>query len=461
MKKLCVLIAAIIASFGVMAGLASCKTTNYDLVYASWNLGTEAGNNIERQMIKAFEEKYEVKVKIEENISLSAYDDSIRALAIKNSLPDVFMLSNINFGLSERYVSDISDLIAADTTGDWDNIPKPVEEAVHYKSGIYAVPFAMHMMGYFVNVDLLEQYGLDGFLDGEITWDSFYNVVKEMANYKNDGVIGLSHEGTLFEWYPSSQNSDYGWFTWDGSQYHLDSDEFKDAIRLTKEFRTNGYTYDGLSEEERALNFEGYDGYTALWNAGKLAIRWGATYEVPDMIDNSNGFFDIRFIGVPGGRTPMVGDYLAISNTCKNRDLAYKFAKWMSFDPNGIKERISRDNDVTNTLPLTIDSQIVADYFDKFTAVSGIEELYETLDNGIVEAVKVVPGYNRARWLALTGISLSGNGETIANANIGQYIDACWTGLYDADYSERAAALNTLANQQYSNVVNSYSQYYN
>lgn len=455
-KKLSLLVATVVASCTVAACLPACST-GYDLVYATWNLGTEAANNIERQMIAAFEEKYNVTVKIEENVSLSAYDDSIRALAVKNSLPDVFMLSNINFGLSERYVSDISDLVAADTTGDWDDIPAPIEEAVHYKNGIYAIPFAMHMMGYFVNVDLLEQFNLDSFLDGEITYESFFNVIKAVAmSYKKDGYIGLSHESTIIEWYPSSVNEDYGWFTWDGSSYHLDSDEFKRGMELAYDIRSNGYSYDSLDDDARAGAFDGVESYTELWNQGRLAIRWGYTYEVPDMIDNCD--FNIQFIGVPGGRTPIVGDYLAVSTTCTNRELAYKFAKWMSFDPDGIRERISRDTDVTNTLPLTTDSTIIAEYFEKFDAVSGMKEAYDTLDNGIVEAVKVVPGYTKSRWTALTGLTLTVDGESVTNTNIGQLLDWCWTGKLS--YADYATSCNTLANKWYTETVKTYEEYY-
>ena len=454
-KKLSLLIAAALASLTVMTGLSACAES-YDLVYATWNLGTESANNIERQMIAAFEEKYAVKIRIEENVSLSAYDDSIRALAVRDSLPDVFMMSNINFGLSERYASDISDLVAADTSGDWNNIPAPIEEAVHFKSGIYAVPFAMHMMGYFVNVDLLEDNNLDSFLDGEITWDSFYNVVRTMASLKSEGYIGLSHESTIFEWYPSSVNENYGWYTWDGEEYHLDSEEFIRGIELTQDLRTNKYTYDSLTEEDRAGAFDGIDGYTMLWNQGRLAIRWGYSYEVPDMMQNAN--FDIQFVGVPGGRTPIVGDYLAISTTCQNRDLAYQFAKWMSFDPAGIRERIARDKDVTNTLPLTTDQTLIDEYFNKFDAVDGLKEAYDTLENGIIECVKVVPGYTRSRWTALTGLTLNVDGEQVNNSNVGQLIDWCWTGkLTYRDYSDDVDAL---ADKWYGDTIATYEQFY-
>lgn len=457
-KKLCLAMAGVIAAGSATAMLAACSE-HYDLVYATWNLSTEAVNNIERQMIKEFEERNDVKIKIEESISITAYDESISALAVKNKLPDVFMLSNINYGLRNQYVADITELVEADKTGDWDKIPKPIEEAVHFKSGIYAIPFSMNIMGYFANMDLLETYNADDKLydaNGKFTYDSFYETVSAMSELKSSGIMGLNKESTVFEWYPASVNEAMGWFTWDGEKYSLDSAEFKDGLDKTKQLRSEGLTYDSLSEQDRSNYFDGVDGDVNLWDNGKLALRWGYSYEVPDMSENVE---NIKFLGVPGGRTPIVGDYLAISKTCQNKELAYKFAKWMSFDQSGIEERITREKKVTNTLPMTTDAGLIQKYFDKFTLVDGLQIAYEDLDKGIVEGVKVVPGYNQSRWKAKTGLTITTKeGETIQDTEMGRYLDLCWTG--EQTYAEHAAECNKLANESYANAIKSFENFY-
>ncbi|MDD4291617.1 MAG: extracellular solute-binding protein [Clostridia bacterium] len=455
MKKLIIAVMLLLALTIVCAcGDDEVVPETYDLVYATWNLGTEEGNNIERRMIAAFEEKYDVKIKIEDSISLSAYDDSIVGLAVKGNMPDVFMLSNINFGLSNKYLADISDLVGADK--EWSNIPSPVESAVHYKSGIYAIPFAIHMMGYFVNVDLCEDYNTD-ILEVSPDYNEFYEVVKSFAGYRNEGVIGLSHENTILEWYAASINQNMGWFTWDGEKYNLNSDEFKEAMAKTREMYTNRYTFDSLDSEERLALYNGIDNYVDLWNMGKLAIRWGESYAIPDMLKNVNGAFDIKFIGVPGGRVPIVGDYVGISTTCQNRELAYKFSKWMSFSEEGIRARLSLDTDNVefNTLPMTTNEELIALYFNKNNAVDGLKEAYLAMNNGIVEGVKVVPGYTRSRWTADTGVAV---GE-LATTNVGELIDQCWRG--SLSYADYAAQLNNLANLQYANAVKKYQELYN
>ncbi|MEG2158723.1 MAG: hypothetical protein RRY18_02470, partial [Clostridia bacterium] len=123
MKKTIIIIVLVMILTVGLTMFSGCDDS-YDLVYTSWNLSTKEVNNIERKMVSAFEEKYKVKIKIEENISLAAYDDSITGLAAKGELPDVFMLSNMNYGLSNQYLMDISTLIKDDN--EWSSIPKPI-----------------------------------------------------------------------------------------------------------------------------------------------------------------------------------------------------------------------------------------------------------------------------------------------------------------------------------------------
>lgn len=468
MKKRLALVIAIVLVLATAATLfAACQKEKYDLSYASWNLGTEALNNIERQMVKAFEEKFNVKVRIEENIAQGgAYDDSIRSLAIKKNLPDVFMISNMDFALREGSVTDITDLVNADTTGDWQKIPAAIEEAVHFKSGIYAIPFAMHMQGYFVNVDLLKEANQESFLTQEFNYQNFENVVKALKNFQGSSgtCIGLNSEESMVQWYASSQNENYGFFTWDGSNYHLNSSEFTTGMQKVKELREGRYTYDSLTEADRQELFEGVDGDVKAWDQGRIAFRWGNTYEAPDMVEHS-GDFEKRFIGIPGGRTVIVGDYVSVSNTCPNKQLAYEFAKWMSFSPDGIRKRIELNSSTPNTLPLTTDMTLVNEFFDKFdnlegeNAVLGIKDMYDNLDKGIVECVKVVPGYNKARWTANTGVTATvDEAGTQKTVNVGELLDACRNG-YET-YLDYAAQLNTLVNEQYANAIKQYESKY-
>lgn len=469
MKKLAIVLTLVIVLAAAVTVFASCGE-KYDLVYANWNLGTEAANNVERQMIKAFEEKNGVKIKLID--TATGYDDGIKASIARGEAPDVFMISNLNFALANQYALDISQYAEADD--DWNEIPKAVRDGASYKDGIYAIPFAMHMNGFFINVDLLRKYNnVELPQDGKYTYEWFKDsIAKVTKDASGQAAVGLYSESTLFEWYPSSVNKDYGMFTWDGEKYHLDSEEFIAGIEETKAIRSGGWSFDGLKEDDRNERFEGLDGLSA-WNSGRIAFRYGVSYEAPDMLKQNGGDFEIRFIGIPfmqdstaeNKRTDnysiLVPDYTTVYKGTSNPELAFKLAKWMGYDPEGIAKRIEiaansgdAESKVPNTLPMTTDSEIIEKYFAIYP-VSGVEQMYDKLDDAVVEPTKIVPGYQGARWNASTGQSVTlADGTQVANANIGQLIDACWNG--DRVYRQYAKSCNDTANQQYQNAVSRY-----
>lgn len=425
-----------------------------ELSYVNWNLDTKEKNNLERQLIKSYEEKKNVKINIVENVNTAAYEDAIAAMASKGNMPDVFMLTNMTFGLENQYLLDIKEY--ADEDEDWAKIPTPIEEATHYFDGIYSIPFAMHMMGYFVNEELLDTYNVAP-LGISPTFAEFKSAVVALKK-PNENVMGLNFENSIFEWYPSALNGDLKWFTFDGEKYNLTSEEFATAMAETSYLRANKMTFDSLTAEERVAM--GYDDIVEFWNDGKLGLRWGQTYEIPNIVANSSSF-DKKFIGTPGGATPIIGDYLGISPTCKNPNYAYDFARYMSFGTDGILKRLELDTtgEEFSSLPLTTDQDVIDEYFSVIR-IDGLEEAFATIDNGVVEGVKVIPGYVNSRWNERVGktVTISVDGENITNPKIGQVIDQCWLGnLTWADYAQ---GLEDVANSAYHKALNRFSSLY-
>lgn len=460
MKKTAILLALVIVLAATVAIFAACQE-KYDLVYANWNFGTDAEPTVEREMVKAFEEANGVKIKL---LSFpTGYDDGIIGSIARDEAPDVFMTSNIPFVLSNQYGMDITEMIASDP--DWNSIPEVLRQEVEFKGGTYFIPFQMHMLGVFVNVDLLKDEGIELPKDGNYTYEWFKNAVTQITQHGDN--IGLNKEETVFEWYPAAANKNLGYFTWDGEKYNLNTEEFKQGMAETKYFRDNHLTFGGMTDAMKA-KFEGYKDDVDAWNKGKIAFRWGYTYEVPDMVKNS-GFPDIRFIGIPSlsgedarnlNFPTLVPDYVSIYKGTSNPELAYKFAKWMSFDPEGIAKRIelAKTGDTANTLPMTTDENIVEKFCDVYP-IDGIETMYARLASAVFEPVKTVPGYTDSRWLAQTGLqNVTVAGELISRAKMEDYLNACWNG--DQSYPAHAEDCDRVANQQLQNALNGYKDKY-
>jgi len=403
--------------------------------YVNWNLGTEAENNIERKMIAAFEEAHpNIDIQLDESFDYSNYGDSLAAAAAAGKLPDVMMLPNIPFGLTNEWLLNLETIAASDP--EWANIPKALENATHYGSGIYAVPAGMFFQGYFINQDLFEQANLPE-LNYSPTWDEFLSAVKTLNNPSED-VLGLSEAVQIPDWYPASVNSKLGWFTWDGQQYHLNDPVFTEGVNKAKEIMQGKYTFDSLSEDEKAKYNATWHG--DVWNQGKVAVRWEGTWATKDF---SNLNFKSKFIGIPGGKFVLIGDFIGISKSTEHQQEAYEFAKYMTFGKDGILKRMELNTDGSYTsLPMTTDQSILDQYFAN-GGYEGLKEAYDNIDNAILEGVKFIPGVVRSRWEAPTGVKV-GDKE---NANLGDLIlDSIKGGTKIEDYAEQ---INKLANDEY------------
>lgn len=403
--------------------------------YVNWNLGTEAENNIERKMIAAFEEAHpNIDIQLDESFDYSKYGDSLAAAAAAGKLPDVMMLPNIPFGLTNEWLLNLETIAASDP--EWANIPKALENATHYGSGIYAVPAGMFFQGYFINQDLFEQANLPE-LNYSPTWDEFLNAVKTL-NKPSEDVLGLSEAVQIPDWYPASVNSQLGWFTWDGQQYHLNDPVFIEGVNKAKEIMQGKYTFDSLTEDEKAKYNATWHG--DVWNQGKVAVRWEGTWATKDF---SNLNFKSKFIGIPGGKFILIGDFIGISKSTEHQQEAYEFAKYMTFGKEGILKRMELNTDGSYTsLPMTTDQSILDQYFAN-GGYEGLKEAYDNIDNAILEGVKFIPGVVRSRWEAPTGVKV-GDKE---NANLGDLIlDSIKGGTKIEDYAEQ---INKLANDEY------------
>ncbi|MFP7298882.1 ABC transporter substrate-binding protein [Neobacillus niacini] len=412
------------------------KKEEVTLSYANWNLGTEEEQNLERLMIKAFQEKYpHIKIEINETVNTKDWNGTLATAASAGTMPDVFALPQIPLALSNDWLLDISELVSKDK--DFANVPQVVKDSAAYNGKTFAVPYGQHFLGYFVNKDLFNAANLD-YPEFGTPVEDFISGVKEVTNISK-GIVGINNPNSLVDWYPAAVNPDMGWYTLKDGQYSLDSTEFINGINLAKEFSTNGYAYDTLTDEQKA-NFKGKDGNEVFLQSG-LAIKWDGTWAVPNLTEKAT--FDWDFIGFPGGVTALAIDFAGISKSTKHPEEAYLFAKWMSFGKEGYMKRMEladTEGKVLNSLPINTDQEILDEYF-AINDVPGIRTAYDNLDKAIIEPVKMVPGYVDARWQALTGVTAGDK----ANAKTGELVESFVKGVLKVE--DYAKQLDQLADQ--------------
>lgn len=451
------------------ASLTSCgpkgSEETYDLIYRSWDLGTGQQNNAERQLVQAFEETHNVKVKIVENPgSGNNYWTNIQA-SVQNKIDnaDVMMIPNMDWPLAAGYLLNIEEYVRNDT--DFQNVPQSIRDACTFGNGVYALPARMNLQGYFLNVDLVDSWGIDA---ENISVNSEFSVIEDIIDegfsHVNEGQIGLD---TTTHWIDTQasvldETGTLGYYTWDGEQYHLDEPAFISSVQNAKSHYQAKHTLDAYTPEEKQSIFNldpEEEPRVDLWNKGGLALRYGYTYEIPDMLKYNALNNEYRFIGNPGGKITIVGDYYGINKETTNPQLAYEFAKWMSFGKDGFAKRMElyakpENGGFMNTLPLTTDSETINEYFDLFGEGSGMDGLSDAFTyietGGMVEGTKVVPGYLSARQTKKTGLTVPGPEGNIDNCNMFDLLNQCVTGSANiTEYTSGEINIDDLADATY------------
>ena len=414
------------------------------LTYANWNLGTEGEIGIERLMIDAFNESQDrIEVVIDESVTTDDWDGSLATQASAGNLPDVFMMSNVPTAFANDWLMDITEIAEADE--EFGQIADATVEAARIDGQVVSVPFAQHLSGYYVNRDILNDLNLD-LAEYGISPEEFFDLIRSSTDIGQD-LVGLANAAQIVDWYPGSVSEDMGYFTYnfeDGT-YSLDSDVMAEGVNTARDLGANGYTYATLPEEDKERISGGDEGLA--FRSGNIAFMFDGTWMNTALTEEAD--FDWDFIGIPGGTSILINDFLGIAQNTEHPEEAYEFAKFMSFGQEGFTTRmniVEENNFGFNTLPITTNQEVLDRYWS-LVDVPGIQAAYEDIDQAMVEPFKVVPGFANSRYEATTGVSI---GEE-ENANVSHIINESVAG--NISYQDYASQLQTLAQQAHDEAV--------
>ncbi len=418
------------------AGGEEASGDTVTLRFASWALGTAEENNLDRQMIAAFEDSHpNIKIEIAEDIT-GDWNEALNTAAAGGNLPDVSLIAELPTAVANGWALNLNDLIAEDP--DWNGIPDSLRESGTYNGKTYGIPSAMHLAGIFMNLDLFEEMNATPLTYG-YSWDDFMATVEATHN-PSEGKSALKYVNDFVNFLPALWDDSQGWYTYDGNQMHLDSDVFKRAVKETNNLYS--YSWPSLSEEQKAKTAGAEAGDYDAWKAGYTAMWYDATY-CCEGYARGDVNYAVEFVALPGGKSVIIPDYCFISATTQHPKEAWEFVKFMFWGVEGTNVRMDLDaaDDAHSwtAMPITSDAALITRYFDAFP-IAGVKEAYEGMSNGtIVEAFKFAPGYSLARWNGTTGITIDD-----AEATMATIVDKCIAGTLSID--DYASQLNTLAN---------------
>ncbi|WP_026508274.1 ABC transporter substrate-binding protein [Butyrivibrio sp. MC2013] len=160
-----------------------------EISYATFMVGSHASAEAETEVINAFNEQYEGKIKVvvEELPSDDAYVDKMKVLAASKSLPDVLIGKNgiRELAIENGQATDIKPYL--DEDAEW--MKYVGEGAASYNTTedgkIYSISNQRQLIGYFYNKEMFDAVGITP----AKTWDEFMENNKKL---KDAGYTPLS-----------------------------------------------------------------------------------------------------------------------------------------------------------------------------------------------------------------------------------------------------------------------------
>ena len=353
-----------------------------------WGFGIQETNPLARARVLAFQEAYpEVDLEIVETFE----QEQLLTAAASDTLPDVIWLGRFETAswASRGVLNPIDELVERDGYDtsmfyDW-----ALEEA-SYDGQLYGIPGGADVRALFVNLDHLEEAGIDPELDTS-DWDALSAAGEALVQREGDVVRrwGFDHKmqaGYIWLW---GQGNGGSFINDDGTEVTFDDENVVEALQW------------GVDAYDAQGGYQDYQAISSTWQGdeqfarGQVSIaayeQWMLSAAVATVAPDLNfTILPVRERG-SGPDGPMVtfsgGNAWYITSGVQNEDAAWEFIKYLhTVDTWMVGAQAVKE----------YRQQTDAVYFPSLTGNSiadqqQIDELYEPINEAFDNAVQLFP----------------------------------------------------------------------
>jgi len=419
--------------------LVGCKDDPVDddvqeinLTYADW--GDPVFN---QRMLDAFEVEYpNIKVMLRTDISGSGIEFTTNLVNASQAglLPDVFATDNVPTVVNSGLTLDVSEYWDLDP--DTDLVYPNIATTAVYNGKRFAVPSFQFFKGIAMNLDIFDRanlhtvagkYRMDdyGYPVKDWTYDEFVEIAKVITNRDLDNpeslVLGVEPwYGTMDfqQIWPTLDDADTQYDTWDGTQFNYTSSSWINAMTAKEDMhKLDDGTIDNVGEDDivdqDGNTIPGRE-YLNVWKLpnGYTAMGIHGTWNLTTLIQQPKENLDIDMgfwpypSGPDGSFPPVILDYQCVSSQTDYPEEAYLLAKWMTYGRLGWKIRMDifeEEYDASveaGELPTLLDRFPVAEYDEVWARINpyvaeveGLSDIVTNLEYSKPDLDKWLPGY--------------------------------------------------------------------
>jgi multiple sugar transport system substrate-binding protein len=296
-----------------------------------WGFGIQETNPLARARVLAFQEAYpDVDLEIVETFE----QEQLLTAAASDTLPDVIWLGRFETAAwaSRGVLQPISELVERDGYDTSMFYPWALEEA-SYDGDLYGIPGGADVRALFVNLDHLDEIGVDGANLDTSDWDSLSEAGAELVQREGDVVRrwGFDHKiqaGHIWLWGTGNGGS---FINEDGTEVTFDDPAVVEAL----EWGVQAYEAQGGYQDYLAISstWQGDEQFARGQVSMAMYEQWMLSAAVATIAPDMNfTILPIRERG-SGPDGPMVtfsgGNGWYITSGAENVDAAWEFIKFM------------------------------------------------------------------------------------------------------------------------------------
>lgn len=406
-------LAAVLVLGSVGAAYANRSRSTLTIgIYSGSYWGTPTGDcyQVLDDAIARFEAQHPgVQVEYVSGISTDSYSEWLAQQILKGTEPDVFFVLPEDFDLlvSSGALARLDARMDADPSFDRDAYYAPSLSSGVLEGAQYALPYESVPTMMFVNKTLLEAHDI-AVPGNNWTWDDFYSICAQVTDVEHHqfGVYG-------YTWLDALYSNGGSLFSQDGTSCLLTSQPVQASIRFVQR----------LNE----LN-EGYMVTSRDFDLGNVAFRpflfseYRAYQPYPWRVKKYSSF-EWECVCMPAGthggnvselRTMLLG----ISSRSRNPELAWAFAKLLSYDESIQRELYSYSHSISPLRAVAEDDEILSQLHKDIPGNGSGSFSREVIGNIMDHAVTVprFDGYDQALTMAQTAVSqMLNSGDSVVS----------------------------------------------
>lgn len=289
--------------------MCGCSHQNYEeITFSSWGSVSEV--KILKDIINDFETQNPgIKVKfihIPQN-----YFQKIHLLFASNTSPDVIFINNLYLPVYESKLENLTNVVS-----NRDFYPQAID-GLSYNGKLLAVPRDISNLVFYVNKDMLKQYGLD-FPKENWTLENLYLISSKISG--ND-KYGVSYEDDIYWALPYLNYFGGGILSFDNNLI-INTQNSKKGLNFYKNLKNQGFAPTKAQVGSSTL--------AQMFLNGKICFYLSGRWMYPKISETAS--FDWAVINFPYGKfsNPCDVSGWAISKDSQHKESAYKFVEYLS-----------------------------------------------------------------------------------------------------------------------------------